>query len=72
MIGNVASNAAVCIAVAASRPGRQEREVGHAAERRVRADAIDVAAEPEAHRRQEQDRRQERGEDRLARNVRRY
>ena len=30
MIGKVASNAADCIAVAASRPGRQELEVGDA------------------------------------------
>ena len=33
MIGNVDSKAADCIAVAARRPGRQELEVGDAAER---------------------------------------
>ena len=62
-IGKLASNEPVCISDDASRPGREELQVADATEDGVRR-AIDVAAEPEAHRRQEQDGNAERAEER--------
>ena len=55
--GKVDSTAATCIATAASRPGSEELEVGHAAERA--AAAVDEPAEPDPHRREEEHRVEE-------------
>ena len=62
MIGNVASNAAACMHVGDEQARRQERDVRHATEGGV-GGLIDVRPETQAHRRQEQDRGQERAED---------
>ena len=61
--------AADCIAAAASSPGARNARYGTPPSAPRSSD--DVAAEPDAHRGQEQHRRQERAEDR-ARHVRRY
>ena len=57
MIGKVASNEADCIAVAASSPGARNTRYGTPPSARA---VGDVAAQPDAHRGQEQDRREER------------
>ena len=62
MIGNVASNAAVCIAVAASRPGARNARYGTPPSA-ARVD-VDVGAEPRPIAARNSDGRQERAEDR--------